>query len=379
MKDLKQLFSVNKGSSKKIKINGNMAVFRDKTDLFYGKTILNMIEFINNVNRRYRGIKFPIQFNFDDLEIADKFSYILFEYICYYIVVNLKRPVQIYWNPKESIYTDGVFGSCLKYLNCERPDYDKYIRKFNFDISRKHYRRIITIDEYKSENYLGKFFTEINNFMKNCNLKKENRIRISELIQELVANVCEHAAADCLIDFDVTPDYIKEINNKKIDGFFYGINVVVLNFSSILIGDALEEKINCYDGNDERFKELIRIFDTHKNLFDEDYIEKDFYILSSLQDKISGRLDFDKAGGTGLTLLIKSLQQEADIDECYLLSGDRSLVFSKEDLNYNKDGWLAFNKESDLGKKPSDRVVTNSYINFPGTGYNLFFIMQREV
>ena len=49
-------------------------------------------------------------------------------------------------------------------------------------------------------------------------------------------------------------------------------------------------------------------------------------------------------------------------------------------LTYDENNWVGFNAEGDfLTKKPSLRCINNSGLYFPGTAYNLNFVMKREV
>lgn len=65
---------------------------------------------------------------------------------------------------------------------------------------------------------------------------------------------------------------------------------------------------------------LKKIEDLDDNLYNEEY----FWDIASLQDRISGRKGTSSAGGTGLTVLINSLQKEADNDTCYVISGEKN-------------------------------------------------------
>lgn len=80
-----------------------------------------------------------------------------------------------------------------------------------------------------------------------------------------------------------------------------------------------------------------------------------------------------------MTTLIKSLQEKSDSDNCYLLSGKRIVYFQKELLQYDDAEWLGFNKEKDfLSNIPDSIVAQECIVNFPGTAYNLNFILKRE-
>ena len=83
-------------------------------------------------------------------------------------------------------------------------------------------------------------------------------------------------------------------------------------------------------------------------------------------------------GGTGLTCLINSLQRKSDSDDCYVLSGNKIVLFLKEYLSYNDD-WIGFNKSNDFfSDTPDYEVFDRSQMYFSGTAYNLNFVMKSE-
>ena len=53
--------------------------------------------------------------------------------------------------------------------------------------------------------------------------------------------------------------------------------------------------------------------------------------------------------------------------------------FIKNLLNYDDKYWLGFNEERDFfSNLPREDVTIDCYIFFPGTAYNLNFVMKRE-
>ena len=198
----------------------------------------------------------------------------------------------------------------------------------------------------------------------------------------MVGNACEHAETDCLVDLDVTSNYRKTINDDLDKNFYYGINIAVVNFSDQLIGDDIKKNILYNIENVEAFDRYNKIkyaYDNHKKVFDDDYTEEDFCNITSFQHKISGRKNISDTGGTGLTMLIKSLEERSDAHQCYVLSGNRSIFFLQDYLEYNNDNWIGFNEEKNYFEfKPEDDITSESCIYMPGTAYNLNFILKGE-
>ena len=376
MKNINMLFENNDQYAYKINIIKGSIVFQGYDNKFSGNTILKIINFINTVHKKYKNSKITIVFLFKEIEIVDKLSYILFECICYYLMKNCHHKVYLYWNPQDSILTRGIFLSPLKYLNNNKNNLDIFLQKFEKDIYQRHFRRLISNDK-ETTNYLGNLLQELDSFLKFFSITEEYRDQISEVITELTGNACEHGCTDCLLDIDITASYKKSIEGIRQKGNFYGINIAIVNFSNILLGDGIKAKIDSGNLNEPRYIDLRNAYNYHKTFFTEDYTY--FCNLSSLQDKISGRTDYGPSGGTGLTKLIHSLQKISDVDKCYVISGHRGVFFLKNVLNYDDRNWLGFNEEKDFfHATPKNDVTTECYIFFPGTAYNLNFVMKRE-
>ena len=117
---------------------------------------------------------------------------------------------------------------------------------------------------------------------------------------------------------------------------YCGVNIVVLNFSDILLGNGVAKKIQYTISLkqadkvvNQRYLDVLSAREYHSNYWDENYDESDFNVIASFQHKISCRLDRFSTGGTGLTQLIRGLEDESDAYECYMLSGSRKVNFIK--------------------------------------------------
>jgi len=347
---------------------------------FGAKQVLDVIAFVNGVHLKYKGVNLPVYFNFNTVNIIDKLSYIILECICYSLISDYHQAVAISWKPRKNIQTQGVFSSPLAILNTNiAKTSQKYLDKFKFEIYKFHFRKVVTEDK-SDTNYLGSLQQDIYNFLSTFYIEEDYKDAIVEMIGEIVGNAIEHTQSQCLLDIDVTTDYVKSIEEIVQNGSYYGINIVILNYSDTLFGDGIKKRIeNCELQSNERYMKLEEAYKYHKENFSENYTFEDFCNIASIQHKISGNKNKGKAGGRGLTTLIKSLQDKSDNDNCYMLSGKRIIVFEKDSLEYDDNEWLGFNNEKNFFSKiPSPLVINECIVDFPGTAYNLNFIMKRE-
>lgn len=380
MKNEKLLFLNNKETIKGYKpdIKNSCIQVNFKKKVIGGREIMELIRIINTIEERYASTKIPIVLKLGELKFADKLTIVIFETICHYILTVRKRKIGLsYTIIKWEIWTEGIFSSPLLLLGGSEEK--KFIEKYNSEIYKRHYRRVVLVDEKKDPVLLSKIVTEINSFLKIVDVAEKYRDNIALVISELVGNACEHTKTECLIDIDVTTPYGKE--NEE--GDFYGINIVVLNFSPQLLGNAIEMKINerdiDYFEKNPRYEMVLKAKQNHEILFNEWYQLEDFYNICSFQHKISGRKDVKSTGGTGLTKLIQTLEKMSDAHKCYVVAGKKVVNFLHDFLEYDSDKWIGFNKENSFENNIPDRMVIDECgIYFPGTAYNLNFAMKKE-
>lgn len=348
--------------------------FNDKFS-FDGKSIDNIIKFVNTVEKINSKNKIPILFRLGKIEIADKLTFIIFECICNYLIKNNRR-VYVEFETEKTIYTEGIASSPLLLLDIYKKDCsNKYLKTFKSELFKSKYRRVVTVEENDDPYLLSKIMTDLDSFLKLFSVIKQYRDAISEVVVELVGNALEHGQSDCLIDLDVTEEYKKD----KADGKYYGINITIVNFSNKVLGHSISEKMKNPNLLNERHSHLNKAYDTHKNFFNENYTKTDFYHIATFQHKISGRMNKESTGGTGLTSLIKRLEDYSDAYHCYVITDNRALFFLHDYLNFNEENWIGFNKEKDfLNSIPADDVVRPNGITMPGTAYNLNFVMKIE-
>ena len=389
MKNINLLLECNKIGSSKIKLEKNCILIkiRNADQFFTGKTIKFIAEKLNAIHKQYKRMKIPIVFDFGSVEFIDKLTFVIFECICYDLIVNYGHHIQVYMNVniQDNVHTAGIASSPLLLLNGTNiKSVKKYPDKFKMDLYRSHFRRMVQGTTREETNYLGRLYEEIDSFLKPFDIEEVSRDKVANVISELVGNGCEHGDGDCLIDIDVAPNYTKMVENIPDGHKYYGINIAVVNFSRTLLGDGIYKNVLNGQQNQysERYKTVIEAFQNHRQFFNQDYLIEDFCNITAFQHKISGRGDNNPTGGTGLTKLIQSLEERSDAYRCYVVSGRRAVNFYKELLEYNSDNWLGFNEEKDYisnipsKKCPEREVLSDSLMYFPGTAYNLNFVMK---
>lgn len=386
MRNIEKLFEENDTNcNAHVVLNHNILEIEINTEdnLFTGVQVAQIISIINSAHKRYGRLKYSIYFYLGNVKFIDKLTYVFLECICYYLIVKYGHPVQIYMNVIKDIGTDGINSSPLLLLNGTKKDKIRmYPNKFKQDIYGYHFRRLVNGVGREKTNYLGDLYKDIDSFLKVFSIDDEWRDKVGLVITELVGNAGEHALTDCLIDIDVAPNYQKYMKNELVDDkYYYGINIAVINFSEKLLGDDVRNNIlkSNYELHNDRYQRVVNAYGNHQKFFSDSYTEEDFCNITTFQTKISGRPDKVGTGGTGMTYLIKSLEEKSEKHNCYVISGRRCINFYENMIKYDKEGWISFNSENDYLKNiPGNDVATDCLIYMPGTAYNFNFIMEGE-
>lgn len=332
--------------------------------------ISRICNFINQIINRHNLAALPIDINLAG-PFQDKLSYVLLECIIYYMIVNNSCKLTLQCNGKFNIFTEGLHHSCLGYYNNK----EEFENHFENDISVNHYRKVVKRDSKETE--ISTRVQDIESFLKNLGINSEYVAKVSNVIGELIDNAIEHGDSDCIVDIDVTNDYMK--NTPEGQGkSYYGLNIVVVNFSNNKFGESLGKKLKCKDLLPQYDKVLAAKI-IHQQSFDARYTESDFNAVASFQHRISGR-ENTATGGTGLTQLIKVLEEQSDYADCYVLYCDKVLVFKKDCMERDKDEWVGFNRvNSFMTAVPDEDCVGCSGFYMPGMAYNLNFVIEKEI
>lgn len=332
--------------------------------------------FLNGLHYRLRNIRVPILIDLGKAKFADKLTICIFETICYNLIITYGHQVKLRYSISSDIRTEGFKSSPLLLLGTkDKDDIEKFKKKFETDFYGNHYRRILSGSEKSNSNFLCRLMTDVEYFLKSYEVEETCRDEISEVIVELVGNAVEHTRSDCLLDIDITKEYLKKDTQEKC----YGINIVVLSYSEQLLGEALKVKLLSDRELGERYSYVMQAYSNHQGCFNTEYREEDFFNIASFQHKISGSNEKISSGGTGLTKLIYSLERRSEDHECYAISGTRVVNFKRELLEYDTNSWIGFNKERNfLNNIPDKDVISFCPVYIPGTAYNLNFVMRKE-
>lgn len=377
MDNCKLLFEKNRVLEKekiiarKLELKGGFFCYnmRIKNSIFTGEQIYEIINVVNFVRKKYRQ-KVPIVFNVGEIEFFDKLVYILLDSIDYYLNEVERHSVKIIFKARHTIWTEGI-----KYTNMVKNKGEKSI--FKNHLNMYHYRKCIPYKGNGRDEYLSDILQELYCFLYNNDIEEGSCEKLSEAICELVGNASEHGNTECLIDIDITDN----IYGKKDDdsGIYYGLNVVVLNFSSTLFHEPLKAKINSDISLSERYDCVLRAKNYHFSNLNDYYLENDFYTISSFQHRISGSKKKNEVGGTGLTSLLNSLEENSDTHLCYMLSGNRIMFFEKDKMKYDEEGFVSFNEnDSYFSSIPDEKIFQTINTFLPGVAYNLNYAVKRR-
>lgn len=344
-------------------------LYNIKVKEFCGDQIYEIINVINYMDKTYRQ-KMPITFCCNSFKFSDKLVYVILECICYYLICVRNQRVVVKFHATHTIWSEGIYYSPL----CDNANKNTFLSKYRGDLNGRHYRKIVPAIA-SDESDLSKIMQEIFNFLQNNGVSEKSSEELAEMLIELVGNSREHAYSDTLIDIDLTRStYVR----KDDDSVFYGMNTAILNFSDKLFYEPLKEKISSGIELPQEYDLVKCAYDFHKNYFSESYDERDFFIISSFQDKISGSMK-KKMGGRGLTTLITSLEEKADTHLCYVLSGNTVMFLVQDLLKYDDNKLVGFNQSGNyLSDIPDKNVIKKIPTFFPGTSYNLSFAIKKE-
>ena len=360
-----------------------------KSCIFYSKRTLVTVDIVSEL---MAGIFFTVHNNpqisciiiaFPNGKFDEKFTYVLLECYLEHVIADNDVSVKFFYDKsRKDIFTYGISQSPLSIF--DKPQYlpMDFVHQFRFSVGRNYYRKLFSMKENDGES-LSSAFTTLCIFFEGLGVAKERSDSLAEVAVELVGNALEHSKSDCFLDIDVTPrDYVRRTNPTGPK--YYGINICVVNFSPLLLSTQIQTKLcvnhELSDKNDSaRYWRLSKIYMHHQRFFGKDYGDDEFFMLSAFQDRISGRPNEYLTGGTGLPALIKWLEAQADSDNCYVLSGKRKMKFIQPLLEYDSDHWIGMNSTHDFQHCIPDKNVFQSFpIHFPGTAYNLSFVMETE-
>lgn len=369
---------------RKIHIEHGRIVWRCIKEVFDFAALKALIDFVKTIEAQNLQ-SVPVDIVLYGVRFADKLVIILLECVCYYLITVIKSSVRVSFSCKTTIWTAGINSSPLLILDdFKKEKQQKYIEKFKMDYYHFHFRRLITIEENADKSIASQVMQDSDSFFKMFMIPKDYRDQLTEVIVELIDNALEHTETDCLVDIDVAPNYKKILkdngaNRELSTDDFYGVNIVVVNFSRDIVGRKMQKKF--FEGNisSKRYKEVLTAKENHAKQWTSDYGESEFFLIASFQRGISSRNDSDVTGGTGLTKLLQLIQKKSDAYNCYMHSEKKKLIFQHDYLNFTKESWIGFNIPNDfIHNIPDEECLQKSGFNIPGTAYNLDFVLSEN-
>ena len=374
-----------RAGSRKIRLIRGAACYAYDSDMLDFRGIHKILNFISAVHNRFRSVSVPLNINMGNLKAMDKLSILLFECIIYSLIVDYHHIVTLGFSMEHSIYTELIKFSPLRLLgNPTKENLQKYQNLFLKDMGLDHFRSVIAQDAAENGD-LSVVMTNVQMFLQHRSINPEYSKQLAEVVAELIGNATEHSHTSCLLDIDFSSEYRKRGLNgitrrEEKPNAYLGVSIAVISFSKIAFEDGLRNKLAYNQGEDNRYAHVCAAREQHQKYFSEDYNENDFLRIVAFQDRISGRIGETTSGGTGLTTLLKSLEQNSDSDCCYLLAGNRIMRFDKGLLDHDENGWIGFNNENDFFySPPASHILATCPITLPGVAYNLNFVYKKEL
>lgn len=377
MRDVELLLEYNKRFSHnhRPKMNTKLCfVFKNREKEINAISIRRIIDFVNTIKKYYPLIRCRIHFDLGKIVFRDKITCTILESICYILIEKFHYVVRVSYEILPSIESEGGRTSPLLLLkDGKQGSCDKYIKRFCDFLYKNHYRKVVP--STTNGPMLCFEIGNIESFLNFGGVGRNYAKELSKVIVELIGNANEHTDGDCLVDIDIANNYYNCESHRKA----VGVNVAVINFSPVKLGDSVRNRLFEDPKLPEPYLKVREAYNFHKQFFSEDYTEEDFFNVASFQHRISGDMRKTHTGGTGLTQLLHSLENYAEAHKCYFLSGQRGLRFLQDEIITTGNQGVGFNKENDFFCHiPSIDAIANSIITIPGTAYNLTFIFPES-
>lgn len=233
-----KLFEINNKPYKdRIYMNRHRLIYKPTRFNINHIELNKMIAFANYVNSpNWRVL--DVVFDLSKRTFCDKLSYVLLEYICKYIQ-NDKRNVYIKMSGKTNIYVAGIRYSPLMYLmSTDKNIRSKFYSSFGKHIDKLHYRKVAHIQDNSIYELPSLLMTDVRSFLSHLGIDSKSSAETATVISELVDNAIDHGENDVLVDIDVADNYRKHGDTKP----YCGVNIVILNFSDILLKTKVQKK-----------------------------------------------------------------------------------------------------------------------------------------
>lgn len=245
------LFKENEISTKKKcpKIVNKQYTYKSHSQKVNINEIKKILLFLSAIKKSHKLSLLPIFLDLGNGGFEDKLSYILLECIAYHLIEKEKCKLRLNFYCKHTIFNEGIKSSYLSKIDGSQKNNNDFVKKFKKEIYKSHYRNVVDLKSFKDGD-VSRIVQDVDSFLKPFNIAKEYRDSVSDVVGELIDNALEHSKSDCLIDLDVTKNYVNNTNAD--DGLYCGVNIVILNFSEFLLGDKLLKKIKQIDIQDSQ-------------------------------------------------------------------------------------------------------------------------------
>ena len=368
--------NMNTYTPKRIPIIKGEIEFRNHQKELNFLTIKTLLRFVSSVRNKYHSGCLHLFLNFGNVTSTDKLTIQILECVVYTLIHDYRYKITIDITMENTIDTECFRVSPLRYLGKGKRDINAFYSAFENSTSIKTYRRVVPKSWSYGEELGGLLYSDIKDTVNHTIDDEEFSELMAEVVTELVNNANEHNQSDCLIDVDVSNNYMKRGDTENV---FLGVNMSLVSFSDVLVPDLLSTKIKSGEHGGNRYDTVTKAYRNHQAFFNDGYTEDDFFIVTAYQDYISGRKGRSPSGGTGLTKVIQTLEKYSDSSKCYMVTGKNALYFFHDYLDYDSNGYVGFNDEKDyLNYPPDKKTRAESPIYIPGIAYNLSFVYRKD-
>ena len=264
---------------------------------------------------------------------------------------------------------NSIISKCGKILR-KNKFLDEYYSEFTiFRNTLRYYIKDKTRNEKMNSRILYDIITWV---IADKNIDRKIIGNFAKAVVEIADNM-RHSDSDCIVSIKSNP-LINVVDRKT----YYSLSVCVVNIGDIFIYTPLENSIknNNLIGSTKNIVE--KAMPIHEKFYNENYNLDRFCMVTVFQNSVTTN-NVNDYGGNGLPYFIKVLIENSNFNNCYLISGSNVLFFKEHYISLN-NGVVSFNKECCYYDKPPDpEVFKDAPTFYPGTMYNLEFIIKENI
>lgn len=347
---------------------------RIKDKDFSIKSIYKVLEHVKWVKEKREVCKTKIII--DSEFIVDQAIITLFEIIIFFLINEWNYNISYRFTVNKRLLGFQVFKKSILYkYNNRQIDRTAYNKDYNskFLMEREHFRKICENNpENKKNEFLSITMDEIDLFFRTFDIDNEYRGQLTEAISEILDNSLKHSESDFIININV----IKNEHQK-----YKYIDVSIVSIDDVSFGTEIEKYI--HNNNKSEYSEnnriILKALENHEKYFNPEYNMENFCVLSAFQKSVTTRKLVKNTCGTGLTTLIKALMEGASENFCYVITGKTNMIFRKEFLNLDENGYIGFNTLNDyITNIPEKKNINVNKYDMNVNIYNLQFMFKEN-